>query len=106
MQRGDKEAILGHSSALEHLLKKLPYPPAGEMLYFRLFRAADWLRKSGVEGEVEEPIEHLRRAYRELMRKTAYLSPELRHSFLYQIREHQDLVNAATEAGLSLPGVV
>ncbi len=106
MQRGDHEAILGHSSALEELLKKLPYPPAGEMLYFRLYRAADWLRKQGVEREVSEPIKHLRRAYRELMRKTAYLSPELRHSFLYQIREHQDVVNAATEAGLSLPGIM
>ncbi len=106
MQRGDKEAIEGHSSALEELLKKLPYPPAGEMLYFRLYRAADWLRKNGVEREPQEPIKHLRRAYRELMRKTAYLSPELRHSFLYQIREHQDVVNAATEAGLSLPGIV
>ncbi len=105
MQRGDMEAILGHSSALEELLKKLPYPPAGEMLYFRLFRAADWLAKNGVEREPQEPIKHLRRAYRELMRKTAYLSPELRHSFLYQIREHQDVVNAATEAGLSLPGI-
>ncbi len=106
MQRGDKEAILGHSSALEELLKKLPYPPAGEMLYFRLFRAADWLKKHGVEREVAEPIKHLRRAYRELMRKTSYLSPERRHSFLYQIREHQDVVNAATEAGLSLPGIM
>ncbi len=106
MQRGDQEAILGHSSALEELLKKLPYPPAGEMLYFRLFRAADWLRKHGVEREVSEPVKHLRRAYRELMRKTAYLAPELRHSFLYQIREHQDVVNAATEAGLSLPGIM
>ena len=106
LQRGDKEAILGHSNALEELLKKLPYPPAGEMLYFRLYRAADWLRKHGAEREVSEPIKHLRRAYRELMRKTAYLSPELRHSFLYQIREHQDVVNAATAAGLSLPGII
>ncbi len=106
MQRGDKEAIEGHSSALEELLKKLPYPPAGEMLYFRLYRAAEWLRKNGVEREPQEPVKHLRRAYRELMRKTAYLSPELRHSFLYQIREHQDVVNAATEAGLSLPGIM
>ncbi len=106
LQRGDKEAIMSHSSALEELLKKLPYPPAGEMLYFRLYRAAEWLHKNGVEREVSEPIKHLRRAYRELMRKTAYLSPELRHSFLYQIREHQDVVNAATQAGLSLTGIL
>ncbi len=104
MQRGDQEAIIGHSSALEELLKKLPYPPAGEMLYFRLYRAAEWLKKNGIEREISEPIKHLRRAYRELMRKTAYLTPERRHSFLYQIREHQDVVNAATAAGLSLPG--
>ncbi len=103
LQRGDKEAILGLCDALEELLKRLPYPPAGEMLYFRLYRATDWLHRNGSEVDVEEPIKHLRRAYRELMRKTAYLSPELRHSFLYQIREHQELVNAASAAGLSLP---
>ncbi len=103
MQRGDEQAILGHAGALEELLKKLPYPPAGEMLYFRLYRATDWLRRYSTEHQTEDPLKHLRRAYRELMRKTAYLSPELRHDFLYQIREHQEVVNAATEAGLSLP---
>ena len=29
---------------------------------------------------------------------------DLRHSFLYQIQEHQEVVNAATEAGLSWTG--
>ena len=106
MQRGDKEAILGHAKALETLLEKLPYPPAGEMLYFRLYRASNWLSENGDERPVDEAGKYLRRAYRELMRKTAYLSPELRHSFLYQVREHQEVVNAATEAGLSLPGIM
>lgn len=101
----DKEAIINHSMSLEALLKNLPYPPAGEMLYFRLFRAFDWLRRRGIEDEDKEPVKYLRRAYRELMRKTGYLSQDLRHSFLYQVSEHQEVVNAATEAGLSWPGV-
>ncbi len=105
MQRDDMEAILTHCAALEELLKDLPYPPAGEMLYFRLYRAFDWLRQNNIDIEAPEPVAYLRRAYRELMRKTGYLAPELRHSFLYQIREHQDVVNAAAEHGLSLPGI-
>lgn len=105
LQRNDMEAILTHCAALEELLKNLPYPPAGEMLYFRLYRAFDWLRRNRIDIEAPEPVAYLRRAYRELMRKTGYLAPELRHSFLYQIREHQDVVNAAAEHGLSLPGI-
>ncbi len=105
LQRGDKEAILNHSANLQELLKDLPYPPAGEMLYFRLYRAFDWLLEHKVEVAENEPLKYLRRAYRELMRKTGFLAPELRHSFLYQIREHQEVVDAAAEHNLSLPGV-
>ena len=105
LQRGDREAILEYSAELEKLLKELPYPPAGEMLNFRLFRAFEWLHRNQIEIQSREPLTYLRRAYRELMRKTGYLSPELRHSFLYQIREHQEVVNAAAEHNLSLPGV-
>lgn len=105
LQRGDKEAILNHSANLQMLLKDLPYPPAGEMLYFRLYRAFDWLLGHKVEVAENEPLKYLRRAYRELMRKTGFLAPELRHSFLYQIREHQEVVDAAAEHNLSLPGV-
>ena len=54
---------------------------------------------------MHEPEGYLRRAYRELMRKTAFLAPELRHTFLYQIREHQDLLDAATRHNLSFPGI-
>ncbi|MEM7354491.1 MAG: tetratricopeptide repeat protein [Acidobacteriota bacterium] len=105
LQRGDKEAIVNHSESLEILLKDLPYPPAGEMLYFRLYRAFDWLMQRKIGITKREPLKYLRRAYRELMRKTAFLAPELRHSFLYQIREHQEVVDAAAEHNLSLPGV-
>ncbi len=105
MQSNDSKVILTYSAVLEELLQKLPYPPAGEMLNFRLYRAFDWLRQNETEIETLEPIRYLRRAYRELMRKTSFLAPELRHSFLYQIREHQEVVNAAAENNLSLPGL-
>ncbi|MEM7583378.1 MAG: tetratricopeptide repeat protein [Acidobacteriota bacterium] len=104
LQNSDSEAILTYSAALEELLQNLPYPPAGEMLNFRLYRAFDWLRQNQTDIEALEPIRYLRRAYRELMRKTNFLAPELRHSFLYQIREHQEVVNAAAEHNLSVPG--
>ena len=105
LRRDDQEAIVNYSSALEKLLKKLPYPPAGEMLNFRLYRAFDWFKRHKVEIETPDPLTYLRRAYRELMRKTGYLAPELRHGFLYQIQEHQDVINAAAENNLSHPGI-
>ncbi|MCP3959777.1 MAG: tetratricopeptide repeat protein [bacterium] len=105
LERNDKEAIVNYSTALEKLLKQLPYPPAGEMLQFRLFRAFNWLCENEEDIEGRDPLTYLRRAYRELMRKTGFLSPELRHGFLYQIQEHQEVINAAAENNLSLPGL-
>lgn len=95
--------VLAYGAELEGLLKELIHPPFGEVLYFRLYRAFDWLRRRKIP--VQPPESYLRRAYRELMRKTAFLAPELRHAFLYQIREHQDLLDAAARQNLSFPGI-
>ncbi len=101
--RDDRPEVLTYGAELEKLLRELIHPPFGEVLYFRLYRAFDWLRRRKIP--VHEPEGYLRRAYRELMRKTAFLAPELRHTFLYQIREHQDLLDAATRHNLSFPGI-
>ncbi len=99
----ERQDVLAYGAELEGLLKELIHPTFGEVLYFRLYRAFDWLRRRQIP--VHEPGVYLRRAYRELMRKTAFLSPELRHAFLYQIREHQDLLDTAARQNISFPGI-
>ncbi len=37
------------------------------------------------------------------MRETAFLAPELRQRFLFQVPDHQAIVDAATQRGLGLP---
>ncbi len=103
LRHDEREAILTHCSELEAFLDDLEYPTAGETLYYRLYRAFDWLSRH--DHKVREPLIYLRRAYQELMRKTGYLNPEMRHTFLYQIPEHQEVVDAATQHNLSWPGI-
>lgn len=75
-----------------------------EVLEFRLFRGLEEL-SGGRPDSQEEARRHLRRAYRELMRKTGHLTPDLRHRFLFQIPDHQEIVDAATRCGLSWPNL-
>ncbi|MEO1084487.1 MAG: hypothetical protein AAFY88_09610, partial [Acidobacteriota bacterium] len=88
---------------LGRLLDALAQPDGGEALFYRLYRGLLWLRERGFG--VEDPENPLRRAYKELMRKTAYLPLERRQSFLFQIRVHQDILNEATRYQISLPQV-
>ncbi|MEM1177090.1 MAG: tetratricopeptide repeat protein [Acidobacteriota bacterium] len=97
--RGVERAVL----ELGRLLDALAQPDGAEALFYRLYRGLLWLRERGFGvGDPENP---LRRAYKELMRKTAYLPPERRQSFLFQIRVHQDILNEATRYQISLPQV-
>jgi tetratricopeptide (TPR) repeat protein len=91
--------------ALERALDGLAHPSQAELCYFALFRAFESLeRSSGNQNLVEfDPRDFLRKAYRELWRKTTLLPPQLRNKFLTQVSEHQDLVNAATKHNLSMP---
>ncbi len=108
LERGDMEAILSRFSELETLLES-PHPTFDELLSFRLYLAAEWLHQQGPAPESPPvpaaPETYLRRAFQDLVRKTDFLTPDLRHGFLFQIREHRELVNAATRYNLTFPGM-
>ncbi|MCB1036871.1 MAG: tetratricopeptide repeat protein, partial [Acidobacteria bacterium] len=73
-----------------------------EVLAFRLYQATQWLRDRGRPAG-SDPILHLQEAYRELLRKAEHLEATLRNVFLFQVEENAAILQAATEAGLSLP---
>jgi tetratricopeptide (TPR) repeat protein len=93
--------LLTLGGELDRYLQDHPYPELGEVLDLHLFRALEWLHRE--DGEVDDALRYLRRGYRNLLRKTAYLEPGSRHSFLFQVPQNRDLLAAATRHGLSLP---
>ena len=101
IQEADPEALQIHGAELRDLLEDLEFPPRGEQLYYRLYRGFLWLRSH--QHPAPDPMPYLSRAYKELMRKTNYLKPDRRHAYLYQVREHQDILNRAAQHQISLP---
>ncbi len=101
LDSGDEEAVLKQSVELDALFDGVASPLHGEVVLYRLFRAFIWLAER--QKSSRDPIEYLRRAHRELMRKLAYLAPKMRHQFLFNVREHEELLNVAVEHDLSLP---
>ena len=91
--------------ALMEGLQEGPYPARGEIVDHQLFAALEWLENRGSRVPAP-PLRFLRRAYRELLRKTSYLDPSQRPHFLMQIQPHREIVDAATRYGLSMPGFV
>ena len=83
-------------------LEEGPYPARGEIVDHQLFAALEWLEGRG-SNVPAPPLRFLRRAYRELLRKTSYLDPDQRPHFLLQIEPHREIVDAATRYGLSMP---
>jgi tetratricopeptide (TPR) repeat protein len=100
LERNDKSEILSRSAELESMAE-IGDPIQGDMVFYRLFLAFEWLRKRGTAAR--DPIEYLRGAHRELMRKLGFLEPQMRHQFLFNVREHQELLNAAAENQISMP---
>jgi len=100
---GNREVLLETSSLLDALLARLAQPEREEILLYRLFKAFEWLRLRQLA--VPDASDYLRRACDELMRKTGFLEPERRHEFLFQIREHEELIEAATHHGVPLAGM-
>lgn len=101
VEQGRSQEIFHDTQTLERLLEELPHPAAAEVLYFRLFRGQEWLEKNGFEvGDKTGP---LRRSYQELLRKTQFLEPSRRHQFLFQIVEHQEILDIATRLDISMP---
>ena len=101
VRREDKDAILKRGAELDALFDGVRYPVHGEVILYRLFRAFIWLVEHGTQAR--DPIAYLRRAHRELMRKLAFLPPKMRHQFLFNVRDHEELLNVAVEHDLSLP---
>ncbi|HSM13831.1 MAG TPA: tetratricopeptide repeat protein [Thermoanaerobaculia bacterium] len=97
---GRADSVRSAWTALAEERRRRPEVASGAICDFHLFRAADWLRGRGETAE--DPIPFLDRAYRELMRETALLAPELRQRFLFQIPTHQLIVDAATHHGLGM----
>lgn len=81
--------------------RRRPQVASGAICDFQLHQAAEWLRSKG--ETTEDPRPYLERAYGELMRETAFLAPELRQRFLFQVPAHQTIVDAATRLGLGMP---
>ncbi len=97
----DRDAAEESARTLDAYLDEHRYPEQGEILDLHLFHALQWLR--GGEDGGEDSLRYLRRGYRNLLRKTAYLEPGARHGFLFQVPQNRELLAAATRLGVSLP---
>lgn len=98
---GRAPAVERAMSALEQERKLRPEVPTTPFLELRLWRGAEWLGGHGA-GQ-RDPLQHLRRAYDELLRQTGFLAPDLRQRFLSQVPDNAAILDAATRAGLSMP---
>ncbi len=87
----DLGAFLGESLHLERR-------EIGEL---RLYQALAWLARR--DSRPRGALPHLRLAYRLLLAKADGLSPTERHTFLFRVREHQEIVALATQEGLTWP---
>ena len=86
---------------VEELLSRSETLGQREVVEFRLFRA--YRRLARAPEDQRQILRHLRQAYHELLRKASFLDQEKRHSFLYRVPEHEAIVAAASEHGISLP---
>ena len=98
---GTVESVRGAWNALAEQRRRRPQVASGAICDYQLHLAAVWLRAKG--ETTEDPRPFLERAYGELMRETAFLAPELRQRFLFQVPAHQTIVDAAGRLGLSMP---
>jgi tetratricopeptide (TPR) repeat protein len=102
LTRENREDVEVLVRRLEAALEEGPYPARGEIVDHQLFAALEWLETQGSRLPAT-PLRFLRRAYRELLRKTSYLDADQRPHFLMQIQPHREIVDAATRHGLSMP---
>lgn len=80
---------------------QFPRAPSGELHDYYLYVAAEWL-ETKVKAKLS-PIEHLEKAYDELMRLTAFLDSSKRQRFLFQVPLNRAIIEAGTRKDLSLP---
>lgn len=100
-------AIASHGiDRVEHLVGELELALSSDLLLenrerleLRLFQGLAWLAER--QGRPRGALEHLRLAYLSLLAKADLLTPAQRHPFLFRIREHSEIVAAATQEGLA-----
>jgi len=95
LQKGDPYEISRLVSELETALASSPAIERREILEIRLYRGLVRLDRQ------ERARPFLEEAYRRLMTKTEYLPQDLRHRFLFQIPEHEQIVHAATDEAIA-----
>lgn len=98
---GETDEVRRLTGELESLLSGSWQAEQREILELYLYRGLDWLEHAG--DPPRRAKAHLRRAYRELLRRAEPLPRELRHRFLFQIPEHEATIHCATKEGLSWP---
>lgn len=89
-------------AALAEERRRHPQIFSGALHDYHLYVGARWLE--GHRGRGEDPRPYLEEAYSELLRQTGYLEPAMRQRFLFQIPGHAAILEAATRAGLPMPG--
>ncbi len=94
LQKGEEYEISRLVSELENALASSPVIERREILESRLYRGLERL------GRQERARPFLEEAYGRLMAKTEHLPQDLRHRFLFQIPEHEQIVQAATDEGI------
>lgn len=87
------------AAELEANLSEGLYIERREVLDFRLYQALAWLAR--LTGSPRGALPHLRAAYRGLLNKVNHLNRTQRHQFLFQVKEHQEIITAATREGLA-----
>lgn len=87
------------ATELESALARDLFLENREILEFRLYQGLTWLAERQLRPR--GALEHLRLAYRALLAKADHLLPAQRHAFLFQVREHMEIVEAATQEGLA-----
>jgi len=98
---GEIGAVGRAFDALASERRRWPQVPASEPFELDLYRGARWL--NDCYAREIDALPYLRRAYSELMRRTAFLEPSLRQRFLFQVPEHQAIVDAAGAEGIEIP---
>ncbi len=99
---GEVAGVEAAFAALAEERRRHPQIFSGALHDYHLYVGARWLE--GHRGRGEDPRPYLEEAYSELLRQTGYLEPAMRQRFLFQIPGHAAILEAATRAGLPMPG--
>jgi hypothetical protein len=101
MAGGQVDAVAAAFDTLASERRRLPQIASAALFDYPVSVGAAWLRER--RGDGPDPRPFLEQAYLELLRQTGFLDPAVRQRFLFQIPAHAGILEAATQAGLSMP---